>query len=162
MTAFSPTTKGVFAMNAPTLNYLPLLDRADAQSAEQGILLLDAYMAAFNAKDARAWGSTLHYPHIRFAGGKVKIWHTPEEYAADNDIGLLEKTGWRYSRWDFRHLVHADADKLHFALQFTRYDGEDRSLGSHQAFYILTRQAGRWGVQARSSYAGIAVDGAAF
>lgn len=148
-------------MNASAPN-LPLLNRANAQSVERGLLLLDEFIAAFNARDARAWSQTLHYPHVRFAGGEVRIWHTPEEYAADNDICLLEKTGWRYSRWDFRHLVHADADKLHFALQFTRHDGEDRALGSHQALYILTRKAERWGVQARSSYAGIAVGGAAF
>jgi hypothetical protein len=148
-------------MNTPAPN-LPLLDRADAQSAGRGLLLLDEFIAAFNAKDARAWSKTLHYPHVRFAGGAVRIWHTPEEYAADNDIRLLERTGWRYSRWDFRHLVHADADKLHFALQFTRYGDGDRAQGSHQALYVLTRQAERWGVQARSSYAGIAIDGAAF
>ncbi|MDR0737258.1 MAG: hypothetical protein LBF51_10620 [Zoogloeaceae bacterium] len=147
--------------NAPTPN-LPLLGHADAQSVEQGLILLDEFIAAFNARDARAWSKTLHYPHVRFAGGVVRIWHTPEEYAADNDIRLLERTGWRYSRWDFRHLVHADADKLHFALQFTRYDDRDRPQGHHQALYVLTRQAARWGVQARSSYAGIAVDGAAF
>jgi hypothetical protein len=151
----------MFRMSTPTLD-LPLFNQADVQSLEQGLLLLDAFMAAFNARDALAWSKTLHYPHVRFAGGEVRIWHTPEEYVADNDIRLLEKTGWRYSRWNFRHLVHADADKLHFALQFTRYDDKDRPQGRHQALYVLTRQAGYWGVQARSSYAGIAVSGAAF
>ena len=148
-------------MNTPRPS-LPIFDQADAQSVEQGLILLDEFMAAFNARDARAWSRTLHYPHVRFAGGEVRIWHTPEEYAADNDIHLLEKTGWHHTRWDFRYLVHADADKLHFALQFTRHDGNDRPQGSYQAFYVLTRQAARWGVQARSSYAGIAVAGAAF
>ena len=148
-------------MNAHTPN-LPMLDREDAQSVERGRALLDRFIAAFNARYARAWSETLNYPHVRFAGGEVRIWHTPEEYIADNDVRLLEKTGWRQSRWDFRRLVHADADKLHFAVQFTRYDAHDKPQGSHQALYILTRQAERWGVQARSSYAGIAVDGAAF
>ncbi|MDR1646492.1 MAG: hypothetical protein LBR88_00395 [Zoogloeaceae bacterium] len=142
---------------------LPLLADVDQKDAEAGLALLDEYIAAFNAQDATRWSRTLHYPHVRFAGEEVKIWHTPEAYAADNDIRqLAEKTGWARSRWDFRHLVQGNADKLHFALQFTRYDAGNQPQGSYQAFYVLTRQNGRWGVQARSSYAGIIGKNTAF
>jgi hypothetical protein len=141
---------------------LPLLLQADIQTINAGLALLDEFMDAFNSRDSQRWSRVMNYPHVRFAGDTVAIWNTPEEYAASNDLSLLEKTGWRYSRWDFRHLVHADADKQHFAIQFTRYDASDRPLGSYQALYILTRQSGRWGVQSRSSYAGVLAAGAAF
>ncbi|MBZ8143639.1 hypothetical protein CLD22_27895, partial [Rubrivivax gelatinosus] len=54
------------------------------------------------------------------------------------------------------------ADKLHFALRFTRYDSAHAAISSHEALYVLTFENGRWGVQSRSSYAGIAIAGAAF
>ncbi len=51
--------------------------------------------------------------------------------------------------------MQADATKVHFALQFTRYDAQDRAQQSYQALYVVTLQDGHWGVQSRSSYAGV-------
>jgi hypothetical protein len=58
--------------------------------------------------------------------------------------------------------VQADAHKVHLALQFTRYAGDDQPLQPFQALYVVTLQDGHWGIQSRSSYAGIALAGAAF
>ncbi|MDR2625550.1 MAG: hypothetical protein LBC37_04385 [Zoogloeaceae bacterium] len=139
-----------------------LLQEAEDSAIQEGLAVLDEFIAAFNAEDSLRWSKTLHYPHVRIAGGSVTIWQSPEDYASSNDISLLRKTGWHHSRWDFRHLVQADADKLHLAVQFTRYDAKDHALGRFQALYVLTRQQGRWGVQARSSYAGVLASGVAF
>ncbi|MDR0529038.1 MAG: rhodanese-related sulfurtransferase [Zoogloeaceae bacterium] len=144
--------------------FLPFLEKASEQDIAAGLAALDEFIAAFNARDSARWSRTLHYPHVRFAGDEIRIWDSPEAYARDNEIALLaEKTHWSHSRWDYRHLLHGSGEKLHFALQFTRYDVNDQPQGSYQAIYVLTRaKEGAWGVQARSSYAGIAVKGAAF
>jgi hypothetical protein len=134
-----------------------------AQAAvEAGFQVLAAFLRAFNARDARLWSSTLNYPHVRLAGGEVQVWQTAADYAAGNDLERFVGTGWHHTKWDWINPVQASADKVHFALQFTRFDSDDKPINSFQATYIVTRQNDHWGIQARSSYAGIAWSGAAF
>jgi hypothetical protein len=128
----------------------------------EGCRSLDAFMSAFNSRDSAKWAQTLNYPHVRIAGGDVMVWQTPEDYARTNDLEKLAASGWHHSKWDWRHLVQSSDDKLHFTVQFSRYDDQDRRLVSYESFYIVTRKDGHWGVQARSSYAGVKVPGAAF
>ena len=47
-------------------------------------------------------------------------------------------TGWAYSRWDYRRAVQSTVDKVHFAVQFTRY----RKDGIANV-YGLVREQGR-------------------
>ncbi len=139
------------------------IDAPAAQAAVQaGLQVLQDFMRTFNARDALAWAQVMNYPHVRLAGDQVIVWHNAADYAAANDLTPLADTGWAYSRWDFIRPVQADATKVHFALQFTRYDAQDRAQQSFQALYVVTLQDGHWGVQSRSSYAGVLTPGAAF
>lgn len=147
-------------MSSPYATALDLI--ASHQGYLAGIAVLDSFLAAFNAQDAAAWAETLHYPHVRLAADEVIVWDAPEEYARSNEIGRLTASGWHHTRWNWRRLIQADADKLHFIVSFTRYDQADQPLASYEALYVLTRHGSRWGIQARSSYAGIAVPGAAY
>jgi hypothetical protein len=91
------------------------------------------------------------------------VWQDAASYVRSNEIAkLATQSGWSHSEWTYRRLVQADADKLHFVVSFTRFAEDGADLGTFDAFYVLTREAGRWGIQARSSYAGVAVPGAAF
>lgn len=148
---------------------LPLLlaghgiTRPDAQTAVQaGLQVLFDFLGTFNARDAHAWAAVMNYPHVRIAGDQVTVWNHAAAYAETNDLTPLANTGWAYSRWDWIRPVQADATKVHFALQFTRYDAQDRAQQSFEALYVVTLQDGHWGVQSRSSYAGILAPGAAF
>jgi hypothetical protein len=135
----------------------------EAQAAvHAGLQVLQDFLHTFNARDANAWAHVLNYPHVRFAGEQVTVWDNALDYAASNDLAPLSATGWAYSRWDFIRPVQADATKVHFALQFTRYDTHHRAQQSYQALYVVTLHNGHWGVQSRSSYAGILAPGAAF
>jgi hypothetical protein len=134
-----------------------------AQAAVQaGLQVLHDFLRSFNDRDATAWAAVLNYPHVRLAGDQVTVWQNAADYAAANDLQPLADTGWAYSRWDFIRPIQADATKVHFALQFTRYDIQDRAQQSFEALYVVTLKEGHWGVQSRSSYAGILAPGAAF
>ena len=50
-------------------------------------------------------------------------------------------------------MIHAGSDKVHLAVQFTRCGADGRALNTYRAVYVITRQEGRWGIQARSSFA---------
>jgi hypothetical protein len=127
-----------------------------------GFKVLDDFMTAFNSRDSNKWAQTLNYPHVRIAGDEVIVWNTPEEYANANDLQQFANTGWHHSQWDWRRLVQSSDDKLHFLVQFTRYNDASKPMASYEALYVLTKKNEHWGVQARSSFAGIALAGSAF
>ena len=41
------------------------------------------HIAALNAGKEEALAATLHFPHYRLSGGRLKIWHGPDEYLSD-------------------------------------------------------------------------------
>jgi len=112
---------------------------------------LDAFMAAFNARDIPAYEATFNFPHVRFASGKVTIidlgYHRPEMFTR----GALAE--WDHSAWQRRDVIHAGADKVHIDTRFARYRKDGSVIGGFDSIYIVTRQDGRWGIQGRSSYA---------
>jgi len=154
-----PPARGAFELLLAARGFA---DPALQSAIRAGYEVLQEFIAAFNARDARRWAQVLHFPHVRFTAGTVQLWPDAAAYAASNDLEAFAATGWAYSAWDRIEPVQASADKLHFALRFTRYDARHAPISSHEALYVLTFADGRWGVQSRSSYAGIAIAGAAF
>jgi len=121
-----------------------------------GCKALDEYLEAFNTGDVNKWASALHFPHMRMAGDRVMVWHTPEEFIKDNDMTQLTKRiNWGYNQWDWRHLLQYGPGKMHFAVQISRYTVNEVFISSFESLYILTRVNNHWAVQGRSSYAGV-------
>lgn len=128
-----------------------------------GMAALDEFMETFNSGSPLRWAQSLHYPHMRLGGLAVQIWNTPDDYARDNDVSRLrEASGWGYTKWDRRKMIQADEDKIHMAVQFSRYTPAHEKIVAFESFYILTRMNGHWGTQFRSSYAGVIGGNTAF
>ena len=113
---------------------------------------LDAFMAALNRGDEAALNGTLHFPHVRIASGRVTVWDTAGSYRIADFLGRAGE-GWHASRWDERTVVHAGPDKVHLAVQFSRGRADGSLIGRYRSIYIVTLVDGRWGIQARSSFA---------
>ena len=113
--------------------------------------VLDRFMAALNAGDEPALLSTLHFPHYRLAGGRMRVWDQPRAYLGD----FLARAGadWHHSAWDLRRVIAAGQAKVHLDVQFTRYRGDNSVIGSFRSLWIVTEAGGRWAVAARSSFA---------
>ena len=120
---------------------------------QESMKVLDSFMSTFNSRDMKTWSKTLNYPHVRLAGGKVTVWSTQEEYAAEDIFERLASTGWNYSAWLSREVILVSEDKVHISTVFQRYDKDHNPMKKYQSLYIVTRQNGEWGVQARSSLA---------
>lgn len=148
--------------HALLLAALGINEPASQAAVQAGYRVLAQFLEAFNAHDPQRWATTLNYPHVRLASRQVQVWQTAADYAASNDLQEFAATGWAYSRWDWIKPVQAGPDKVHLAVQFTRYDAAHGALKTFQALYVVTLQDGHWGIQSRSSYAGIALPGAAF
>jgi hypothetical protein len=130
-------------------------DQTQAQPNETAVVaalaVLDRFMAALNALDEPALLATLHFPHYRLAGGRMRVWDQPGSYLGD----FLARAGadWHHSAWDFRKVIAAGKAKVHLDVQFTRYRVVNSVIGSSRSLWIVTKADGRWAVAARSSFA---------
>jgi len=115
------------------------------------LAVLDRHMAALNARDPQALAATLHFPHYRLSGGRMRVWDGPETYFAD----FLARAGdgWDHSAWDHRTPVAVGADKVHLDVGFTRYRADGSPLGQFRSLWVVARLDGRWAAQLRSSFA---------
>jgi hypothetical protein len=128
--------------------------RATETPEQAALRTLDAFMAAFNARDVEVWIGTLHFPHVRIASGKVAVFQDAAAFRDNFEFArFAEQTGWSRSEWTERRVIQAGPDKVHVAVVFTRYRADGSVLSRFESLYIVTKLDGRWGVQARSSYA---------
>ena len=128
--------------------------RAEETPEQAALRTLDAFMAAFNARDVEAWIATLHFPHVRIASGQVAVFEDAAAFRSNFEFArFAEQTGWSRSEWSERRIVQAGPDKVHVAVVFTRFRADGSVLARYESLYIVTKSDGRWGVQARSSYA---------
>ena len=120
-----------------------------AENAAMGVL--DRFMMAFNARDDLALCETFQYPHVRFANGAVRVVLTVDDCVERFDFTRFsEQFGWDHSGWDRRTVVQAYPDKVHVAVITSRYDDENERIAQIDSLFIITRVAGRWGIQSRS------------
>jgi hypothetical protein len=127
----------------------------DAASEQAAMAVTDEFMRAFNARDMKAHFGTFNFPHVRIASGQVRVFQTRAELEQNPErYGSREvESGWHHSRWNSREVIHSSPDKVHLAVQFTRYGADDRVLNTYLAVYVITKLDGHWGIQARSSTA---------
>jgi len=113
---------------------------------------LDDYLAALNRGDEAGVNAACNFPHVRLAGGKVVVWPNHGDYKLD-DFLARAGDGWHRSTWDERTPIHVGKNKVHLKVKFSRWRRDASQLGAFETIYIVTRQDGHWGIQARSSFA---------
>lgn len=126
---------------------------AETAPERAALEILDNYMQAWNLRDLVAADATFHFPHARIASGRIHILKTASAPNAGFFERFIEATGWDYSLWDYRRVIQSASDKVHFAVQFTRYRADDSIIGHYPSLWIVALIDNKWGVQARSSFA---------
>ena len=121
-------------------------------SSAAAVSVLDRFMAALNAQDAKGVNEAFNFPHVRLASGTVTTWAHRGDYKLETFRARVED-GWARSAWDKRDVIHAGADKVHLDVQFSRHGADGGTIASYRSIYIVTRIEDRWGIQARSSFA---------
>lgn len=124
---------------------------ATGDAVAAAMAVLDAHMAALNARDAGGIAATLHFPHHRLASGRLQTWPTPATYL--DDFFARAGEGWSHSAWDRRDVIAAGPDKVHLDVTFTRYRADGSALGQFRSLWIVTKTDGRWAAAFRSSFA---------
>ena len=112
---------------------------------------LDDFMAAFNERDLEAFEETFNFPSVRLASNRLVLiepgYHKPGMFTT----GAL--ADWHHSAWERRAVIHAGEDKVHIDTRFTRYRADGSVIGGFDSIYVVTCEAGHWGIKARSSFA---------
>jgi hypothetical protein len=127
---------------------------AEGSAAEAAAMeVLDRYLAAVNAVDEEAADATLHFPHIRISNEKVKIYQRPGESPLARFRRFAADDGWHHSEWNSRRVLHQSGSKVHLEVTFTRSREDNSVIGKYTSIYVVTKVDGRWGIQARSTFA---------
>lgn len=137
------------------LDLLPDSAPAEVREAEsQALGVMYDFMRTFNGRDVPNFARTLTYPHVRVASGGVTVFADRQSFIDATDLEAFAKRfNWSHSRWDSISTVQADAEKVHFAVQFTRFNPQGEAYVSFHSLYILQRTESGWGIRARSSFA---------
>ena len=124
-------------------------------SAADAVAAIQGFMAALNAHDDAALLDLLHLPHVRISGEGVAIWHDRAELEATYLRDFYQRAGpdWRHTILDSAEVLHSSRYKVHVLIQFTRCDAAGAPIATYRSLWIMTESAGRWGAQARSSFA---------
>ena len=123
-----------------------------SDSLNMAMKAMDDYIDGLIRGDEAAVNAACHFPHVRLAGGKVAVWQNAGDYKLA-DFKARAGDGWHHSTWDERTPIHAGENKVHLKVKFSRWRADNSLIGTFETIYIITRLNGRWGIQARSSFA---------
>lgn len=121
----------------------------EALAAAQAVM--EAHITALNNHDQAAIAATLHFPHIRLSGTKLKIWETEDSYFAD----FLARAGddWHHSAFADIRPARASADKVHLDAEIRRFNTAGELITSFRSMWVITCECVRWAAKMRSSFA---------
>ena len=128
---------------------------ATTEASNAAVTAIAEFMAALNARDDAALYDLLHLPHVRISGEGVAIWHDRAELEETYLRDFYARAGpdWHHTTLDSTEVIHSSEHKVHVLIQFTRWDGSHIAIATYRSLWIMTLVEGRWGAQARSSFA---------
>jgi hypothetical protein len=120
----------------------------DAQAARATV---EAYFDAFNSLDPEVWADTLHFPQVRLSLSGLDLWATREDFLAGTEPG--RQRAWAGNKLESVETVQTGSAGANVVVRYSRLSVQGETLASYDAVYLATRRDGRWGIQARSTYA---------
>ena len=127
-------------------------DHSAAVTAARAVM--DDFLRTFNAGDVSGLADTLLFPHVRVASGGVVVIPDKAAFVAGTDMAeFARRFNWAHSEWDAIEVIQAGPEKVHFKVQFSRFDPQGQRNATFQSLYIIQKVEDRWGVRARSSFA---------
>ena len=96
-----------------------------------------------------------HIPHIRISESDMLVYNSREELENEYLSDFYNRAGndWHHTVLDWTEPIHASDNKAHIFIQWSRYTETNDLITSQRSLWIVNDRNGRWGVQARSSFA---------
>jgi len=132
-----------------------LIPASIPEAEQEALRVCDELCETINAHDPEDHIRALNFPHVRIASGRVTVWETVDELRATYlpIIAQPLETGWHHSTMDQKDVINSAPDKVHVAVQYTRWTEDQQAIATYQALWVVTCVRGHWGVQVRSSFA---------
>ena len=92
---------------------------------------VEDFYIAFNAQNGETLKNLQHYPHVMIAGENVYITQDPSDFI-DHTKGLPEREGWHHSQVESLEAIHVSEDKVHFNIEFYRYNKEGEKYAHYK------------------------------
>ena len=122
----------------------------DADSEGEARTIIEAYFTLFNTRDPRQLLRVVNFPHIRLTASQTVV--IPSAAAWTGDPTPLEDY-WHHSALDSIEFLQSDATKAHAIVVFSRYRADGSRYASYPTLWIVSKVAGHWGIQVRSTFA---------
>ena len=126
--------------------------KAEPGPEQEALKAINYYQNSWNTRNLEGMEDAFHWPHVRISSGRIHYMEKPL-WQPDFFEKFIAATGWHYSLWDYRRAIQSTDNKVHFACQFSRYREDDSLIGVYPTLWIVANIDGKWGVQARSSFA---------
>lgn len=122
---------------------------ATREAVRQALACIDAFTERFNARDTEGMDAWLHFPHMILAGETLVVWDGPGRHG-ETFFRDLAATGWHRTRYRKQEVVLATPTRVHLLIEYSRDDATGVPLSVHRNLWIVTFDAGRWGLKQRS------------
>ena len=131
------------------------MDLKYSDGEDAAVKTIEKFMSYLNSGNNSGLYNTIHTPHVRISENGVRIYNNLQELQENYLKDFVDRAGdsWHHTVLDSTEVLHNSQNKVHVYIQWTRFDANDLLLATHKALWIMTRVDGRWGVQARSSFA---------
>ncbi len=134
-----------------------------SDSIEQAKATFERWVTAFNARDMEGMIADMHFPHRRLSGeNKFQVWETGDDYRAtrgENTTVSLNAQAWDHTVATSIEVVQAGVDKVHLPINLSRRRTDGSEYHGFPSLWIFTRIDDRWGVQFRSSFLSVPLEG---
>lgn len=138
-------------MNRPPSIFTPTGDGQDpAAMIAAALATIDAFTDRFNARDAAGMDDLLHFPHVILSGEQLVIWPERGQMPATFFDDMIASTGWDRTVYLERRPVLVNARKVHVLVDYTRNRADGTVITRHRNLWVVTQEAGRWGIKQRS------------
>jgi hypothetical protein len=131
--------------------FTPTGDGQDPQAMIAAALAtIDGFTARFNARDLAGMDDHLHFPHVILSAEQLIIWPERGQLPATFFADMIAGSGWDRTVYVEQRPVLVSPAKVHIVVDYTRNRADGSVISRHENLWVVTREAGRWGIKQRS------------
>ena len=129
---------------------MPIGSGAQGEGLAEAQAALEEYFRAWNEEDNDALAAVSNFPRLSIGrNGQVVVRDEAADIATDFEM-LKRSEGWDHSTLDLVEALQVSPDTVHFKVVFSRRHADGTAYRTVPALFIVTSQAGHWGLQLQS------------
>ena len=124
---------------------------ASQKAISAALEVMDRHLLALNEQNTSELAATMHFPHFRLVGTRLKVWETADLYF--DDFRARAGESWAYTKLASITPISATANKVHLDIRVNRFDTRDQLIADFESIWVITKINRVWAAQLRSSFA---------